>query len=62
MDLDALVDAWIASEFCGELQRDGKLMPRLEGDYYAQILTDNRAPDSAVCWTSGGFFLKLVNP
>ena len=58
LDLARLVDRWVKREFAGELKRDGGLTPRLSGDYYAQIKTDGRPPDSVVCWTSGGFYLK----
>lgn len=58
LDLEKRVKAWIKSEFAGELRLDGRIMPKLQGDYYAQIKTDNRPPDSVVCWTSGGFYLK----
>ena len=58
LDLETRLKAWIKSEFCGELALDGDIMPRLEGEYYAQIITDGRSPDSGVCWESGGFYLK----
>jgi hypothetical protein len=58
LDLKTRVKAWIKSEFCGELALDGDLMPKLEGDYYAKIMTGGRAPDSVVCWESGGFYMK----
>ena len=58
LDLKRQVKRWIASEFGGELRIDGELMPRIDGDYYAQIITDGRAPDSGVVWSSGGFYLK----
>ena len=58
LSIERRVDAWIKSEFCGELKRDGEIMPRLEGDYYAKIMMDGRPPDSHVCWKSGGFYLK----
>lgn len=58
LDLKLLVEEWIAQEFCGELELDGELQPRLEGDFYAKIVVDGRSPDSVVCWDSGGFWLK----
>jgi hypothetical protein len=58
LDLKYQVKKWIKENFGGELMLDGKLMPRLSGDYYARIMTDGRPPDSVVCWTSGGFFIK----
>lgn len=57
VDLKTRVKAWIRSEFGGELALDGGLMPGLQGDYYAVIKTDGRAPDGVVCWESGGFYL-----
>jgi hypothetical protein len=58
LDLKRLVKRWIKEEFCGERFLDGELMPRLDGQFYAQIITDNRPPDSHVCWESGGFYIK----
>lgn len=58
LDLETRLEAWVESEFCGELALDGDIMPRLQGDYYAQIMTDGRSPDSGICWQSGGFYLK----
>lgn len=58
LDLKKLVKKWIKKQFCGELALDGELTPKLQGDYYAKIMTDGRPPDSVVCWTSGGFYLK----
>jgi hypothetical protein len=61
LDLKKRVKEWIKGEFCGECLLDGELMPNLQGDYYAKIMTDGRPPDSVVCWTSGGFYLKSQN-
>ena len=58
LDLKLRVKEWIKSEYGRDFSLDGELMPRLQGDYYARIMTDGRSPDSVVCWTSGGFFLK----
>lgn len=58
IDLRHNIAKWVKSQFCGELQIDGDLMPGLQGDYYATIITDGRAPDSVVVWESGGFYLK----
>jgi hypothetical protein len=58
LDLKYQVKKWIKENFGGELTLDSDLMPRLAGDYYARIMTDGRPPDSVVCWTSGGFYLK----
>lgn len=60
LDIEHNVKLWIQHEFCGELELDGELMPRLAGEYYAKIITDGRAPDSVVVWQSGGFYLKNV--
>ena len=56
LNLETRVKDWLKKEFCGEVVLDGKIMPRLEGEYYAQIITDNRDPDCGICWSSGGFF------
>jgi len=61
LDLKTRLVAWIKQEFCGEARLDGKLMPGLDGDYYGKIMTDNRPPDSVVCWQSGGFYLKVTD-
>jgi hypothetical protein len=58
LDITRQVKRWVKEEFCGELFVDGKLMPRIEGDYYACLMTDGRSPDSAICWDSGGFYLS----
>ena len=58
LDITHQVKKWIKNQFGGELKLNGDLMPRLQGDYYAKIMTDGRPPESVVCWTSGGFFLK----
>lgn len=60
LDLTTRVKAWIKKEFSGELRMDGKIMPRLEGDFFAQIKTDGARPESVTCWESGGFY--LANP
>lgn len=56
LNLRLRVRRWLREEFAGELALDGDIMPRLDGEYYAQIMTDGRAPDAGVCWSSGGFY------
>jgi len=58
LDLRKQVAKWAKREFSGELAIDGKIMPKLDGDYYAKIVTDGRPPKSVVCWDGGGFYLK----
>lgn len=58
LDLKHWVKVWIKEECGYGIQLDGDLMPRLQGDYYAVIITDGRPPDSVVVWDSGGFYLK----
>lgn len=58
MDLETLVDQWITESSCGELVRDGDIMPQLQGEYYAWIQTDQRPLDSVVVWESGGFYIR----
>ena len=60
LNLKELVRRWCKRTFDCQLQLDGEIMPKLEGDYYARIMTDGRPPDSVVCWTGGGFYLKGV--
>lgn len=58
LDLRHQIKKWIKQQFGkGEMFLDGKIMPKLEGDYYGKIMTDNRPPDSVISWTSGGFYL-----
>jgi|SRR6185436_4998012 len=57
LDLESLIDSWISNQYGGEFMRDGAIMPKLAGDYYATIITDGRPPDSVVVWQSGGFYL-----
>lgn len=58
IDLEHNVRRWVKREFGGDLRLDPPLMPKLQGDYYAKIITDGRPPDSVVVWDAGGFFLK----
>lgn len=58
LDLKYQIKKWIKSEFASELRLDPPLLRRLDGDYYAKIITDGRPPDTAVVWDSGGFYLK----
>jgi len=58
LNLKALVAEWVENEYSGEMALDGELTPGLDGDYYARIILDGRAPDSVVCWTGGGFYLS----
>lgn len=62
LDLEELVSLWVEEQFEGELKIHGDLTPRIEGDYYAQIKTDWATKDSAICWESGGFYLRESQP
>jgi len=57
LNLKRLIQKWAKKEFGGELKLNGEIMPKIEGDYYARIMTDGRPPESVVCWTGGGFYL-----
>lgn len=57
INLETQVDAWIASEMAGELQRDGEITRRMDGEYYGRVMTDGRPPTACVCWDGGGFYL-----
>jgi hypothetical protein len=57
MDLERQLRKWIKQEWAGEMFLDGKPMPRVEGDYYAQLIIDGQSPDGVSCWESGGFYL-----
>jgi len=56
-DLKHQVKRWVKRQYAGELELDGELIPKLEGDFYARIMTDGHSPNSIVC-CSGGFYLK----
>jgi hypothetical protein len=58
--LETRIKHWLKTEYCDELALDGELMPSLPGEYYARIMTDNRQPDSVVCWDAAGFYVKTV--
>ena len=58
LDLEHQVKRWIKQEFVGERRLDGEIQPRLDGDFYARVMTDGRPPDSVVCWEGGGFWIK----
>jgi hypothetical protein len=60
LDLKACIQRWLKREFSGELRLSGAITPRLGGEYYARIMTDNRPPESVVCWTSGGFYTEVT--
>ena len=59
LDLKTRVQAWIKSQFDGIGHLDGDLMPRLDGDYYAKTMTDERDPDCGICWEGAGFYVRL---
>jgi len=58
LDITHQVKRWIKDEFDSEYRLDGDIMSRIEGDFYAQIITDGRPPNSIVVWDSGGFYLR----
>ncbi len=58
LDLKTQIKKWVKEQFSGELALDGQIMSKLDGDYYAKIMTDGRSPDSVICWQGGGFYLK----
>ncbi len=60
LDLELRIKEWLKREYCGEVILDGELMPKLDGQYYAKIMTNGRPPDSVVCWEDAGFFTKVV--
>ena len=60
MDLKSRVKHWLKGEFCGELKLDGDIDIMLDGEYTGTIYTDNRKPDSGICWTCGGFYVKSL--
>lgn len=61
LDLAFHVSRWIYDQFSGELIMDGGIQPKLDGEFYARLMTDGRPPESVVCWTGGGFWLKAAS-
>ena len=60
LDIEEQVLNWVEARFSGELLMDSSIMHGLEGDFYATIKTDFTSPDSVICWSGGGFYLKGV--
>ena len=62
LDLKRQLKLWAKDVYgsMGYNPKIGEIMPRLEGDYYAQIITDARSPYDGICWTGGGFYLTLT--
>lgn len=60
IDLRWQIERWSNEQFAGALTLAGALTPKLNGEYYARIMTDGRPPDSVVCWSGAGFYLKEV--
>lgn len=58
LNIEKLVDRFLEHNYCGELKRDGHIIPQIEGDYYASIKTDWNDPSSVTAWDSGGFYAK----
>lgn len=59
LNLKTRIKSWIKAHFGEGWLLDGDIMPKLQGDYYGAIYTDNRPPDG-VCWDAGGFYVKCV--
>lgn len=59
LDIERLVKRWVKNEYGGELRVSG-FEPRLEGEYYARIITDWRKPDTILCWASTGFWTETT--
>ena len=58
LDLTKQTKKWIRQEYCGELFLSGDMQPKLDGDYYAKIITDGRQPDCGIVWDGAGFWLS----
>ena len=58
LDLETQVIHWVKDRFDDEVEVDLPIVHGLEGEYFASIKTDFNAPDSAISWESGGFYLK----
>jgi hypothetical protein len=59
LSLEDQLSIWIEEDSCGELVIDFPLM-EIQGDFYAQIKTDWREPESPICWESAGLFIKSL--
>lgn len=57
LDIGRLVKRFVRTAFGGELNV-ANIVPILEGDWHAAIITDRRDPDSAVIWSSASFYLE----
>jgi len=57
LDLTYQVRKWVKEHFASELRLDGEVMPKVEGDFYAELVFDI-IPEEERCWEGGGFFLK----
>lgn len=62
LDLTTQIRKWVREEFCGELFLEPPIQPKLNGDYYGQILLEGRPPDRAACWDGAGFWLTDERP
>lgn len=60
LNLTHQVKKWIKKMWNSDCILDGDLTPKLQGEYYARIMTDGRPPESVVCWTGGGFNIKCL--
>ena len=60
LDLTTLIKKWLKVRFSDELRLDGKIWERGDAlaQFSARIMMDGRPPDSLVCWTSCGFWVK----
>jgi len=59
LDLKTRIKRWLRDQWGGEIALDGEIMPKLDGEYYAKIITDHRPPDSVIVWDGGGFYTKI---
>ena len=58
LDLKYQIKKWIKRYFQNAAVLNGELMPKVEGDYYAKLITDGRPIDTNVVWDSAGFFVR----
>ena len=57
MDLATQVRRWVKEWSGGLAHLTGTIVPRVEGEFYAQLIINGDDPQSGRCWEGGGFFI-----
>ena len=59
MDLATQARRWVKEWSGGAAHLAGKVMSRVEGEFYAQLVLNGDDPHSGRCWEGGGFFIEI---